>query len=309
MSNRTSSATAPAERESESIDSDARIWTATDRPGETLSLATPAAGVELMSVRGSRRHWRAAHESFTFALLGHERPDLRVEWQTRGVTASTQAGQIMCIEPGEIHVTRRLYLGARAADFEVVRFSQALLEQASRNLGVRGVFHLGVQTSADPTARSALASLVDAVARRVGRFERECRVAECLSALVGATGEQRIGSARLDPVRDYRLRRIRDYLKAHLREKPSLDELERVAALSRFRLCAVWKRAFGVSLGQYWNLHRLEHAVTLLRAGVSARTVAADLGYTDESYLSRVVKAHYGVPPGALARRERRSAR
>jgi AraC-like DNA-binding protein len=259
-----------------------------------------------MSVRGSRRHWRAAHESFTFALLGEEEPGLRVEWQTRGVGATTLAGQVMCIEPGEIHVTKRLYLGARAADFEVLRFSRELCEQASRELGARGAFHLGVQSSADPAVRAALSGLVAAIANGVGRFERECRVAECLSTLVRATGEDRVANARLDPVRDYRLRKIRDFLKSHLREKPSLDELERVAALSRFRLCAVWKRAFGVSLGQYWNLHRLEHAVTLLRAGASARSVAADLGYTDESYLSRVVKAHYGVPPGALARRKRR---
>jgi AraC-like DNA-binding protein len=305
VSNRDSDPIAAPERTPESHDSDERLWTATDHPGETLSLSTPRSGVELMSVRGSRRHWRAAHESFTFALLSEAEPGLRVEWQTRGVSATTLAGQVMCIEPGEIHVTKRLYLGARAADFEVVRFSRELCEQASRDLGARGAFHLDVQSSADPAVRAALSSLVAAVAQRVGRFERECRVAECLSTLVRATGEHRVTSA-LDPVRDYRLRRIRDYLKSHVREKPSLDELERVATLSRFRLCALWKRTYGVSLGQYWNLHRLEHAVTLLRAGASARTVAADLGYTDESYLSRVVKAHYGIPPGALARRPRR---
>ncbi len=107
---------------------------------------------------------------------------------------------------------------------------------------------------------------------------------------------------RLDPVRDYRLRRVREYLRAHLGLRPTLAELEAVSDLGQWRLCVVFKRSYGITIGQYWNSLRLAQSVRYLQSGLSIKMIVSELGYVDEPYFSRVFKAHYGVAPGAWSR-------
>jgi AraC family transcriptional regulator len=103
-------------------------------------------------------------------------------------------------------------------------------------------------------------------------------------------------------VRDYRLRRVREYLRAHLGARPTLVELEAIADLGQWRLCVVFKRTYGVTIGQYWNALRLAESVRRLQRGHSIKMIVSELGYVDEPYFSRVFKAHYGVAPGAWSK-------
>ncbi|HEY0467016.1 MAG TPA: AraC family transcriptional regulator [Polyangiaceae bacterium] len=81
--------------------------------------------------------------------------------------------------------------------------------------------------------------------------------------------------------------------------RPTLAELESIADLGQWRLCVVFKRTYGVTIGQYWNALRLAEAVRCLQSGLSIKMIVSTLGYVDEPYFSRVFKAHYGVAPGA----------
>lgn len=293
---------------------DGRTWVATDRAEERVCIARPRAGVEILSVQNSHRHWREAHDHFTVALVHREQEELVADWRTRCRTLSTERGGLMLIEPGDMHVTQRLKARRGAASFDVVRFSPELVAQAARELGIRGDFHFRTPSARDAAVFEALAGLVLAVARNEDSLLVECAVNEALTTLVTRLGERSSPHGlSLAAERDYRLRRVNEYLASHLERRPTLAELERVSGLSQWRLCARFTKSQGASIGRCWNALRFRRALRELQDGSSPRRIACELGYRDEAYLCRVFKAHYGITPGAwrsmFLANDRRNAR
>ena len=281
------------------LDLDRRTWTDTDRLGERFAISRPLAGLEVMSVRGSHRHWREAHADFTLALVHRNQRRVVADWHTRARCVSTEGGGIMAIEPGETHVTQRLKLQAGAADFDVVRFSPSLVDDAMRQVGTPAAFHFKTPTATDAPAFAALERLVDATAAG-DAFDVECAAARAVNVLMSRLAESVPRLAQLlAPVRDYRLRRVRDRLCEQLDRRPTLAELEALSELSRYHLCSIFREAYGMTMGQYGNAQRLAEAVRRLRRGTPVKLVVSELGYVDEPYFSRVFKQHYGVAPGA----------
>jgi AraC-like DNA-binding protein len=279
---------------------DVRTWCDTDRAGERVSIARPAAGVRLMSVTGSHRHWQETHATFSIAVVRSDQPPVGVEWRTRQRALSTGCGGLMAIEPGDVHVTERLRARRGVADFDLVQFAPELLTRAAAQLDQPGQFHFRSPSPASARATSALERLVTAAARGDDALSLECATAEALLAVVGELGERQLDhGVRLDPERDHRLRRVKEYLVTQTDRRPTLGELEAVSGLCQWRLCAIFKRSYGVSLGQWWNAQRLGRAVRDLERGTSIPVIVSALGYTDEAYFNRVFKAHYGITPGA----------
>lgn len=279
---------------------DGRFWGSTDRPGERLSVVRPQRGIEIVSVESSHRHWCEAHDGFSIALIRRDQGELVAEWRTRCRSLSTEHGGLMLIEPGDVHVTQRLRARVGVADFDVVRFSPSLVAQAARELGYRGDFHFRTPSARDPLVFEALDRFVEAVASGESALAVAGASTEALTAVIRRLGEQPSPhGVSLAAERDYRLRRVNDYLASHLERRPTLTELERVSGLSQWRLCARFNQSYGTSIGKCWNALRLRQAQRQLERGQSLSVIVAELGYRDEAYLCRVFKAHYGITPGA----------
>jgi AraC-like DNA-binding protein len=279
---------------------DGRIFCSTDRPGERLSVTRPASGFEILSVRNSHRHWREAHECFTVAVVHREQQELLAEWRTRCRSLSTERGGLMLIEPGDVHVTQRLYARRGVADFDVVRIAPELVDRAAERLDLSGNFHFRAPTAQDPVVFEAFRRLVAAVARSGDALTSECAANEALAALLTRLGERPpLHSVSLAPERDFRLRRVKEYLAGHLERRPTLSELEQVSGLSQWRLCVNFNKSQGTSIGRFWNALRLARAVRQLQEGRSIQLIVAELGYRDEAYFWRAFKSHYGITPGA----------
>ncbi|MGC4092787.1 MAG: AraC family transcriptional regulator [Polyangiaceae bacterium] len=278
---------------------DVRAWCNTDCPGERISLARPLPGVQVLSVQGSHRRWSEAHEWFTVASV-HTGQDLVANWRTRCRSLSTEGGGIMAMEPGDVHVTERLQARRGAADFDVLQFAPQLVLASSQRLGFGTAFHFRAPALRDSQVSQHFERFVEALANDSDALSLECALSEALTALITRLGEAPTRALRLlDPERDYRLRRVREYLASHLERRPTLKELEAVSGLCQFRLCALFKKNYGRSPGQCWNALRLRAALRRLESGSNVKTVVAELGYSNESYFWRVFKAHYGVAPGA----------
>jgi AraC-like DNA-binding protein len=95
------------------------------------------------------------------------------------------------------------------------------------------------------------------------------------------------------------LRRVRDYLREHVHDPVRLDDLAAIAAMSRFRLTRQFERVYGLPLHAYHVHLRLVEAKRRLRTGIPIATVAADLGFADQSHLHRRFKGAFGMTPGA----------
>lgn len=87
-------------------------------------------------------------------------------------------------------------------------------------------------------------------------------------------------------------------LAERLIEPPSLEELAAAVNLSPFHFARVFRRATGLPPNAWLKQRRLEQARALLKTGCTAVAVAMQLGFADQSHLSRQFKQVYGVSPG-----------
>jgi AraC family transcriptional regulator len=93
------------------------------------------------------------------------------------------------------------------------------------------------------------------------------------------------------------LRRLRDYVVAHLDEPIGVEALADLAGRSPFHFTRVFTRSVGVTPHRYVVHLRLQHAIELVREGRSGfAEIAARTGFADQSHLSRWVRRVHGVP-------------
>jgi AraC-like DNA-binding protein len=79
----------------------------------------------------------------------------------------------------------------------------------------------------------------------------------------------------------------------------SLDELAKLAGVSKSLLCRVFMATVGKSPQSYITARRMELAADdLLKGGCSIKEIAVRYGFSDIQHFSRVFKRTCGVPPG-----------
>src|SRR5271170_7243088 len=97
------------------------------------------------------------------------------------------------------------------------------------------------------------------------------------------------------------LRRLRDYVVAHLDEPIGVEALADIAARSPFHFTRVFTRSVGMTPHRYVVHLRLQRALELVREGRSGMAeIAARTGFADQSHLSRWVRRVHGVPLSRL---------
>jgi AraC-like DNA-binding protein len=96
--------------------------------------------------------------------------------------------------------------------------------------------------------------------------------------------------------------RVRSYLEERYAENVTLDDLARFVNLSPYHLLRLFRQQTGLPPHTYLTQVRVRRARSLLRAGVPIAETALQVGFTDQSHLSRHFKRTVGVPPGQYAR-------
>lgn len=262
-------------------------------------------GVEVMTGERSPHLWRVYHETYTVCFVPPERNPrgFHVDWRYRGRSLTHPAGGALLMEPGEVHVTRRL---SGPASFWVLQIDPRTVEEAARALGLRAPPHLALQFAELPPLVGALRRLYQAAAAE-GRtaLEQQSRLAAYLRRLLEHCSEDgRPRTAYLHPG----VRRAREYLEEHFAEPVSLGELERVAHLSRFHLVRSFRARYGLPPHAFQVQLRLAAARKLIRDGVPLAQVAAEAGFADQSHLGRHFRRIWSVTPGAYSAAARRGS-
>lgn len=157
----------------------------------------------------------------------------------------------------------------------------------------------------DPTVARIFAATMPTLQARAAATAgpRESLIAESRRDLLLLALALRHGRAALPAARQTdgdapAVARIREILHGEYDRDIRLDDLAREAGRSRFQVNRAFQAATGMPPHRYLTNIRLEHARTLLAAGETPAEVAAAVGFTDQSHLSRRFKAAYGVTPG-----------
>ncbi|WP_420035014.1 AraC family transcriptional regulator [Streptomyces sp. cg28] len=157
----------------------------------------------------------------------------------------------------------------------------------------------------DPLLRHRIGQLHTALGRPGDELEAAARL-----ALVGERLRERLRPAFGGPVRvapDRRVAdRLRQLLDARVVDGVVLEEAAGVLGAHPAHLVRSFSAAYGIAPHQYLMARRVDRARRLLLAGRPAGEVAADVGFYDQSHLTRHFKRVVGIPPARYARASRR---
>ena len=96
-----------------------------------------------------------------------------------------------------------------------------------------------------------------------------------------------------------RLKRVRNYIEAHLDDRLTLTDLAGVACLSPYHFSRSFKQAIGVGPQRYVIQRRLKRAKGLMRrTNQPLAEIAQRVGFADQSHLTSIFRRETGVTPG-----------
>jgi AraC-like DNA-binding protein len=241
-------------------------------------------------------HW---HDSY---LVGITEQGLQ-QFNCRRQQHNSTPGKVFLLEPGDIHdgtapeaggfTYRTLYLDPRWLDREL----RAQFEEAPDNAQLS----FAATLAEDPRLAIATANAFEAMHHDEMRIVRQTALDHLLANLTSHLRWRTLITP--DPRLPLVAQRARDYLHSHLHQDIGLDDLARVTGVDRFRLSRAFKAAFGMAPHAYLIQLRLTRARHLLARGEAPVSVAAALGFADQSHLGRWFQRAYRMTPADYRRR------
>ncbi|WP_414473652.1 AraC family transcriptional regulator [Microvirga sp. M2] len=245
-----------------------------------------------------RRHSYARHTHETYAIAA-----ILAGCETffhRGEQRYAPAGSIAVVCPDEIHDGEPYGEGFVYRTFypppELMK--EIAEDVAGRPLPQAPWFRHSVIH--DPELALTLARLLACLGQegvRATELEQDTRLIAFLTRLIARWADL----DGLPPARDAskNIGPAKDYLEAHFDREVELDNLARLAGLSRSHFIRAFTRETGLTPHAYLMDRRFRAASRLLAKGDSPGDVALACGFFDQSHLNRVFKARMGVTPGA----------
>lgn len=251
-------------------------------------------GLELIEAVHERpRFSRHAHPTYALGVV--QRGANRFRY--RGAYHTAPAGAVCTVTPDEAHEVEPA--GGAGFAYRCLYPGVETMREVAASVSGRpqaGTLALPPVIEDARTAR-AIAALFDAEATGAPRIAREARLFELLADV--AVRHALPAVVPRPPARAARaLARARDYLAAHCDENVGLAHLAEEVGLDRFALVRGFSRAYGLPPHAWLLQERVRRAQAMLRAGRPAAEVAAELGFADQSHLTRHFRRILGITPG-----------
>lgn len=174
--------------------------------------------------------------------------------------------------------------GGAAYRPEAVPYFGGLYDERIRRIGMALLGHLR-------TPRAAGSALVDTMS---------LDLTACIIDTYSTDGHRSAVSDARGRLDDRRLRRVFDFMTAHLEEDVGLDEIASAACFSPFHFLRLFTNTMGVPPHHYLSRLRLERAKTLLSLGVlPIAEIAAACCFSSQSNFTRAFARSTGLTPRA----------
>jgi AraC-like DNA-binding protein len=264
--------------------------------GESIRFwqTAPLTGVELLSARYiDHRFAPHVHEGFVIGMImaGAQR------YRYRGAEHLAGSGTLVLINPDELHTGHKgtedgwLYR-AFYPDSEQVLALLGELELPTPDLPA-----FGATLYRDQDLVNGFCQLHRLLESPSTALQQQTAWREMMLSLL----QRHAGVADAGkPGKEHRAVALaKDLLQARLAAPPSLEELAATVNLSPFHFARVFRRATGMPPHTWLMQQRIAQARALLQNGCLPLEVAMQLGFADQSHLSRQFKQVYGVGPAA----------
>lgn len=270
-------------------------------PSISYSTGAPHSGPTGPSVCG-----RAVIES----TRRHEHADFQVgvflegagSLYCRGARHTLAPHSLVVVPPGEAHSGHSTQ--ETGWSYRVLTVPAALLREISADVDHHG-------TPREPQFDTVVlpdAQLFSAFRLLCGAFRWEAQLLEREELVTQVFGDLllRHGTARISrPVLGREPRAVREaiaYMEEHSARNFSLDELAKVACLSKYHFTRVFKKEVGLTPHAYQIHLRVRRAAQMIRCGMGISSAAHAAGFAAQSHLNLHFKRCLGITPGHYAR-------
>lgn len=208
---------------------------------------------------------------------------------------NAHAGQIVVIEAGRPHACNPA--PGAGITYRLLALDTGWLTGAFRNAGQGEVPRFASPVLDDPELFAAWRELHEAFVQSAPAREKLALLLACLRGLVdrhaAAAAREPCNLQPPNPAVDL----VRQHLAASAGTWVPLDELARLAGLSRHHFLRVFKAATGLPPHAYQMQQAVEHAKALLAEGMPISQAALDAGFADQSHFSRCFREFTGATP------------
>ncbi|HEX6033616.1 MAG TPA: AraC family transcriptional regulator [Anaerolineales bacterium] len=242
---------------------------------------------------------RHSHDYYVISLIARGRQS----FTHKGTKYRTPAGGLILINPGVVHTGE----AADTQGFELRALYPPLpfMEAAAYELtGHRTLPFFKDVLVEHPWATSHVSSLHQALLEGAGMLESQSRLLWVTAQLIKRYADMGSREGHLGREK-HAIRQARQYIEDHFAENVSLQALAQHVSLSPYYLLRAFRAGVGMPPYAYLESVRIRHTQRLIKAGLSLAEVAAEVGFSSQSHMTRQFKKIIGVTPGQYAQHVR----
>lgn len=235
------------------------------------------------------------HEHYVIGFIERGSRCLRC----KGQLYRTAPGDLLLFNPGDNHACESM--DGQPLDYRCINIGPDVMANAAREITDTDapplfvqpvVFHCDLITE--------LRELNGMILRGETGVQKEERFYLLLEQLLRDYAET--GVSAPEDTRRAEVRGVCEYLAAHLEDPVSLDELGKIAGLSKYHLLRAFTKETGITPYNYLETLRIDRAKSLLKQGMSPAAVAQNAGFSDQSHFTNAFKRFIGLTPGQFRR-------
>jgi len=148
----------------------------------------------------------------------------------------------------------------------------------------------------NPKVFSRLISLFDDIENRAMGIENESRLLNYISVLLNIDNtnykKEMIGDLNTE-----KMNKVKKYLEGNYLSELTLDDLAKVAGISKHYLIRQFEERYGLSPHKYVTNLRINYAKNLLKNNKDFADIALESGFYDQSHFTKCFKEYTGVTP------------
>jgi AraC-like DNA-binding protein len=237
-----------------------------------------------------------SHDEYQFCL-SFEAPG---EYWYRGNRIAVPPTSLSIIHPGEIHAARDVEDRSEVATFRMLYVAPALLENIAGAIAERTTPQpfFASPIVIDPALARQFLELHLKTETAASTLEQESLLLSVLTQFILRYAELHLSEKPVKQVH-LQVQRICEYLRENLSENVSLDRLARIADLNPYYLHRVFCREVGIPPHRYQTQLRIDRAKILLTKGQPIADIALEVGFSDQSHLTRQFKNLVRFTPGS----------
>ena len=262
------------------------------RGKDWIRIAPALHGVERLAARfhGHAYDWHR-HDTYAIGLTlqGVQTFDYR------RTTHNSLARQVMVLHPDERHNGRA---GSETGfAYWMMYVEPSHIRQA---LNVLNLPFVPRTVSDDPSLARTVAAAFRSFPDPLPELESDSIIARVAEQLLRRS-DSKPTLPRSSPAKQI-MEQVRTFLAAEFKLPVSSGELETLTGLDRYAIAHHFRHCFGTSPYRYLLMRQLTEARKQIVQGYPIVTVAIDLGFADQSHLTRCFHQMFGLPPGRLQR-------